>query len=126
MELEHIETGSSQYISLNLNDTEAWKAVVVTVSGGRFSLSSETSSNSSLMTFKPLTSIDTAVIGEDFAGLIQDVIIYTTPIEDFDFSSSLATFLPQCYCLSDSMIVTTDECIDGNKTTTRYISMLRI
>ena len=126
MELEHRESDTSQFVSLNLNnDTETWKAVAVTLSDGMASLSSESSSSSSSIAIKPFTSIDTVVIGENFAGLIQDVIFYDTAIEDFDFTSSLATFLPQCYCLSDSVVVTTDNCTEGNKISPRYVNVQR-
>ena len=107
-------------IPLIVESGDTWQHVYLTVQPGvQLLLNSCNGSNFTEVSPKDFNGyLSAIIIGENFEGYIQDVIIYTPALPDLHFPS-IATFLPQCYCSSN--LSTDDEslCIEGTKTSDR-------
>ena len=113
-------------VSLTLGGNSLdWKAVAVTANPSILETIVTSGSQTESIIAKPeddITDITAMNIGEGFAGLIQDVIIYDRVFEDFTLPTIVPAFLPQCYCPLNSSVFDNEVCIeqDDQKPVERY------
>lgn len=103
--------------NLSIRNDQVWKAVALTWNTTAISLSNGSSSSSISIPPKDfIANFNVVKIGRNFIGLLQDIIIYNTPFQEF-ILPSVATFLPQCYCQGN--INSNGDCLEENKVASR-------
>lgn len=105
-------------LTLEMAGTNIWKSFALTLRLTEVSLVSATTSISTGISPKDfIGNFSTVIIGRGFSGVLQDIIVYDSPLEDFNVPES-STFLPQCYCQSPSSN-SGQQCSEGDKSTLR-------
>lgn len=116
-----------QEVTLYLNDTimlslavmsGVWKFIALTLNfmSGEMSLLTSSDSNSTEISSNDFIEQFSGVnIGTGFSGLLQDIRVYDSPLQELNLPSQ-ETFLPQCYCRSNS-----SQCSADNK---RYLQLV--
>lgn len=101
-------------LSISLASSDQWKDVSVTITSSYAALRSSSpakyKSVSTMMIINTPT-ITEVTIGASYPDLLQDFIVYDTPLND-STAHPLASFLSQCYC-EESFNETSEECVDG-------------
>lgn len=110
-------------LSLNIGADTSWKAVTISSFTEELSLSTEMNSNSTNIEPKKLiANLHSVIIGRNFNGFVQDIGVYNSPLQNFNFPT-MATFLPQCYCQGNSSL-SNDQCLEGTKPTDRQVIII--
>lgn len=113
-----LDFNATVVLTLEMAGTNDWKSFALTFRTTVVSLNSATSSNSIGISPKDfIENFSAVVIGSSFSGFLQDIIVYDSPLEDFNVPDSSA-FLPQCYCQSPSSN-SGQQCSEGDKSTQR-------
>lgn len=103
-------------LTLEVAGTNIWKSFVLTSRRSDVSLYSATGSSSADISPKDfLENFSAVIIGKDFSGLLQDIVVYDSPFEGFMNLPDNSEFLPQCYCQSSSSLTSTGQCSAGEK-----------
>jgi hypothetical protein len=100
--------------TLEMPRSNDWKSLAVTILSTQVTLYS--GSNSSSIAISPKDFIDefsAVTIGEGFSGLLQDIIVYGTPLDGVTPPNE-AAFLPQCYCRPPSNFTSSGQCSEGD------------
>lgn len=120
-----------QEVTLYLNDTVmlsldvgsgVWKVIALTLNFISGEISLLTGSDSSFVEVSPEDFIEHfsgVNIGAGFSGLFQDIIVYNSPLQGLNLPSK-ETFLPQCYCRSNSSLTNSNQCSEDNKRYLQY------
>lgn len=107
----------SRIVSLSLGTEQGWKAVALTWNTTIVSLSNNSSINSTSIPPKDfIANFGVVKIGRNLIGILQDVIIYNTPLQEFNLPS-IAAFLPQCYCQGN--VDSNEDCVEEDKIAAR-------
>ena len=84
-------------LSLSLANGEVWRDTSVTITPDYVGLYSTSAGYTTAETQLTISAITTITIGTSYPDLLQDFIIYNTPLNN-NSAQPLASFLSQCYC----------------------------
>ena len=120
----------NQEVALYLNDTFMlslsvengdWKVIALTLNFTSDKITLLTGSNSSFIEVNNFIEHFSEVnVGAGFSGLLQDIQVYDSPLQGLKFPSR-ETFLPRCYCRSNSSTTNSNQCSEDNKRYVQYM-----
>ena len=117
-----LSLNNSQILSLTVGPDQVWKAIALTWNTTVISVTDNSTTNAiPISTANFITNFSAVTVGRNFIGLIQDVIIYNTPLQDFTLPQTGAV-LPQCYCEGNTD--SSGDCVEDGQVIARYVPII--
>jgi len=115
--LTYVGSTESYTLQSSRLERQVWKAVSITLDAVGIAMTANgTTRNQGISPKDAISRITEVQIGQNFNGFLQDIIVYSTPLQGFSLPT-IFTYLPQCYC--EGGVSPNGDCDDAGKESPR-------